>query len=394
MEKKCAYFLSHPIQYFSPLLKQLAAKVPLEVFYFSDASLRGEQDAGFGQRVQWDTPLLEGYNARFLKNYSGAKTIRNRFTDLFNPGVLRILLRRDIKIVIVNDWTYSSSLLCIIAGKLFGKKIWLRAENPLNQELRKSKKVLLLKRIFLKQFLFRFFIDRFLYIGTQNRAFFLYHGVKEKDLIYTPYAVDNEFFHSRYLAMQSAIPGIRQELGLPLHKKIIVFSGKYIEKKRPLDLLRAYQQINSGEYALVLVGEGSLRGEIERFVREHALQDVYLTGFVNQSVIPRYYMIADLFVLCSGMGETWGLTANEAMNFHKPVIISSTCGSSYDLIDQGVNGFSFEEGNIQQLADCMQQLLKDEFFCRSAGESSARKINEFSIEKIVNNISAAVNGAV
>jgi glycosyltransferase involved in cell wall biosynthesis len=393
MTKKFAYFLSHPIQYFSPLLKELAKEIPLEVFYFSDASIRGGKDAGFGQNVRWDTPLLDGYQYTFLKNLSPAKTVNNKFTDLFNPGVLRVLMRRDIAVVMVNDWTYSSSLLCIIAGKLLGKKIWLRAENPLNQELRKSKKVVWLKKLVLKQLLFRFFIDRFLYIGSQSRAFFIFYGADPKKLVYTPYAVDNKYFRTQYLSMLNGRDEIRRKLGLPLGKKIILFSGKYIEKKRPLDLLKAYQRINEGGYALVLVGEGALRKEIEQYIHDNAVQDVYLTGFINQSVIPEYYLVADLFVLCSGMGETWGLTANEAMNFSKPVLISTTCGSSYELVEQGVNGFTFEEGNIEELASCMERLLRDDAFCAAAGAASAVRVADFSIEKIVKNISVAFSGA-
>ena len=73
--KKVTYFLSHPIQYFSPLLKALARASDLKVYYFSDASVTGGKDKGFGQEIKWDTPLLEGYDYEFLKNLSGSRSL-------------------------------------------------------------------------------------------------------------------------------------------------------------------------------------------------------------------------------------------------------------------------------------------------------------------------------
>jgi glycosyltransferase involved in cell wall biosynthesis len=90
------------------------------------------------------------------------------------------------------------------------------------------------------------------------------------------------------------------------------------------------------------------------------------------------------------MGETWGLSVNEAMNFAKPVIVSDTCGCSADLVRHGGNGFIFEEGNIGQLAAYLQQTLADGSFTENAGRESGEIIKEFSIQTIVQNVSQAI----
>ncbi|HEY4875511.1 MAG TPA: hypothetical protein VIH86_08075, partial [Puia sp.] len=219
MEKKIAYFLSHPIQYFSPLLKNIAEKIDLTVYYFSDTTVSGNIDKGFGQEVKWDTPILEGYKYLFVKNYSGRKSLDNKCFDIFNPGVIKILWQEKASIVIVNGWSYSSNLITIFFARLFGKKVWLRAENPVNQELQKSKKILFIKKIFLKQFLFRFFIDKFLYIGKENKSFFQYYGVTPARLIYTPYAVDNNFFETQHDNLKNNRFQLKKDLGFPKGKK-------------------------------------------------------------------------------------------------------------------------------------------------------------------------------
>ncbi|HNE66674.1 MAG TPA: hypothetical protein PLY33_12790, partial [Saprospiraceae bacterium] len=246
------YFLSHPIQYFSPLLKELAKKTDLEVCYFSDVSLKLNKDAGFGTAIKWDIPLLEGYQSEFLKNWRSSGPLTNSFFDVFNPSVITKLWKTKHKIVIVNGWSYSSNWLVFIFGKLFGKKIWMRAENPLNQELRKSSKVLLIKKILLKHFLFRFFIDKFLYIGSQNKEFYRYYGVKDEGrFIFTPYAVNNASFREEAKRLQPLKVAIKDELKIAPDKKIILYSGKYIEKKRPIDLLKAFNQIENQDYLLI-----------------------------------------------------------------------------------------------------------------------------------------------
>jgi glycosyltransferase involved in cell wall biosynthesis len=384
--KKIIYFLSHPIQYFSPLLKALSEQVDIEVYYFSDASIKGEVDKEFGEKVKWDMPLLEGYKYHFLKNYVRHKGLNNRFFDVFNPGVITTIFKTKADIIIVNGWTYSSNWMAILAAKLLGKKVWLRAENPLHQELTKSKKVLVLKKIVLKYFLFRWLVDKCLYIGTQSRAFFEYYGVSQKNLLFTPYAVDNEYFQNASNDLKTHIPAIKRELGLPQHKNMVVFSGKFIKKKRPIDLLQAFSTMDPGLNFLVMVGNGELRNQMEDIIEEKKMENVLLTGFVNQSQIPKYYAIADVFVMCSGVGETWGLSVNESMNFCTPVIVSDTCGCSADLVKPGINGFVYHEGDIDQLKYCLEKSLNDDVFRMNAGQQSLQLIQNFSISKIVEQI--------
>ena len=390
-KKQLAYFLSHPIQYFSPLLKELAKNTNLKVYYFSYAGIRGNLDKGFGHAVRWDTPLLEGYTSQFLNNFSKRGSLDNHFFDVFNPGVIKALWNEKSSIIIVNGWTYSSTLLTIFFGRIFGKQVWLRAENPYNQEILKDGRVLRIKKLLLKYLLFKYFISKCLYIGSESKLFFEFYGVSSKKLVYTPYAVDNDFFSSQSLALKNDLAAIRRRLGLPVNKLLILFCGKYISKKRPMDLIRAFQLLDDPRYALVMVGDGPLRHEMENYISENRLQDIYLTGFINQSAISNYYAVADVFVMCSGMGETWGLSVNEAMNFEKPIVVSKTCGCCSDLVKHGENGFSFEEGNIIELAEYLNHTLSDSAFRSKAGRKSAQLVKEFSISCISKNILSAIN---
>ena len=383
---KLAWFLSHPIQYFSPLLKELGKKTDLSVFYYSDSSIKGDKDKGFGVPVKWDTDLLSGYNYLFIRNYVGRKPLNNRFWDVFNPGVLKAIRKQKESVVILNGWSYSSDLIVIFFARVFGRRVWLRAENPLNQELKKSGFKLAIKKFFLRNILFRVFVNNCLYIGTESRRFFEFYGVPASRLVYTRYAVDNHYFSSKSAELKNCGSEIKKRLNLPTDRKIILFSGKYISKKNPLDLLKAFHLLNDDRFALVMVGEGELRKQMEQFIAENKLKQVYLTGFVNQSEIPSYYSIADVFVMCSGMGETWGLSVNEAMNFAKPVIVSDTTGCSKDLVKQGQNGFIFPEGDVASLAGYIREVLENDVFREDAGNRSAEIVHQYSIDVVTENI--------
>ena len=384
------YFLSHPIQYITPLLQELSKETNLEVYYYSDISIKGGVDKGFGKNIVWDLPLLKGYKSSFLKNYSGSNSMDCRFGDAINPGIWRVMLRSRSKVVLINSWTYGTDLLVISTAWFFGKKVWLRAENPLNQELLKSEWKQKIKYYFLKFFVFKFFINKFLFIGSENKKFFLYYGVSETNLIYTPYAVDNNKFKVEFEKYKLEKGSLKLELGIPSANKVILFSGKYIEKKRPLDLLRAFELLKKEEITLVFMGDGPLRAEMEKIIFENKIGNVVLTGFINQSNISKYYSIADVFVMCSGIGETWGLSVNEAMNFKLPVILSNTTGSSYDLVRHGQNGFVFKEGDIEGLCYNLKIAFSKDFNLTKAGEMSNGIIDEFTIQKIVGNITQAL----
>lgn len=390
MKESISYYLSHPIQYFSPLFKEMSQEFELQVYYLSDASIKGNTDKGFGRAIKWDIPLLEGYNHTFIKNYSWRKSLTNRIFDLINPGVFVSLVEDKSKIIIVNGWSYLSILWVIFFSKLIGKEVWLRAENPLNQELSKSKVILFIKKFLLKYFLFKI-VDRFLYIGTENKKFFEFYGVSAAALVHTPYAVDNEFFAHQYKSRSSKKEDIKKELDIS-QKNVLLFVGKYIEKKRPMDLLLAFQRLHRTDVALVMVGEGQLRKQMEQYIAGEGIENVVLTGFVNQSEISKYYCVADIFVMCSGAGETWGLAVNEAMNFELPIVVSDTCGCASDLVANGKNGFIFREGDITGMTTAITPLIDSDDFRKDAGRESARRILSFSNQNIVSSIKQALNG--
>jgi glycosyltransferase involved in cell wall biosynthesis len=127
---------------------------------------------------------------------------------------------------------------------------------------------------------------------------------------------------------------------------------------------------------------------MEEFVRSNNLSNIIFTGFINQSKISEYYIISDLFVMCSQEGETWGLSTNEAMNFRLPIVVSDLVGCSDDLVLEGKTGYSFKVGDIESLANCITNILELPHFeyCNFKDNCFAH-INKYSFKQIATNLS-------
>jgi glycosyltransferase involved in cell wall biosynthesis len=391
-KQKLIFINTHPIQYFAPLYKkiELESKYDLEVWYCSKHGIEGEIDKEFNTSVKWDIPILEGYKYKFLKNNSWSPGLYKGFFGLINLNIYRELKNLPKKsIVIIHGWQPFSILFAIFCSSILGHLTWLRAETPLKHELAKNKFYLFLRKLIFQYFIFRL-INKFLYIGKQNKAFYKYYGVKDCQLLFTPYAVNNTYFQKKKQLYFIYKNELKSELKIPDNKKIIIYCGKLIPKKRPIDLLSAFLKLsNFLNNVLIFVGEGELSEKLESIIYLKGIQNVIITGFINQSQISKYYAIADIFVMCSDYGETWGLSTNEAMNFELPVIIADNTGNSEDLVDG--NGYVFKTADIEDLTFKIDKILnssQDEII--QMKKRSLEIVNNYSYEKIIDSITSSL----
>lgn len=388
-KKKIAFLLSHPIQYFSPLLQELAKEPNLVVkaYYCSNHGVAEKIDKEFGKVVKWDIPLLDGYDYHFLENSSKNPSVTD-FWGLINWDIVKQLRQDKPEILIVHGWGYFTHWFTIIVASFLGIKVWLRGETPLKQELGNSNHNSFKKRLrkfILKHILFSR-VDKFLYIGLENKKFYQYFGVVDKQLIFTPYCIDNQRFDIAYQAIKKDKFTLRNQLSISPEKVVFLFCGKLIDKKQPLLLLEAYKNMKQVNRALIIVGDGELRETMKEYITRHQLQDVYCVGFKNQTELPQYYTMADIFVLPSSFGETWGLVTNEAMNFALPLLISDMVGCVEDLVIENQNGFAFKHKNAKDLQEKMDFMVSNVSFREKAGQKSKELIATYSIRTIVQNL--------
>jgi glycosyltransferase involved in cell wall biosynthesis len=351
--RRVAFLTSHPIQYHAPLFRALARRpdVDLTVLFGTDQGARAYRDAGFGATVQWDVPLLDGYPHVILPNLNRRGTSAG-FLGLVNPAVIGALRRGRFDALIVHGWAHATNWLAFLTARALGLPLLLRGEsNGLREPRgwRRPVKGLALRWLFGGT-------AAFLAIGSLNREFYRRHGVPANRIFTVPYAVDNDFFRRAADVLVPQRDALRRQEGIPAGATVFMFCGKLTPVKRPLDLLAAFERLAAADRAVLLyVGDGPLRGAIER--RAAGRPQVRVTGFRNQTEMPRYYALADVLVLPSEF-EPWGLVVNEALNFGLRVIASDQVGAAPDLVQGEDHGQVVPVGDVTALGRALHACLQ------------------------------------
>jgi glycosyltransferase involved in cell wall biosynthesis len=374
---KVAALSTHPIQYQAPLFRRIAAHpaIDLEVFFLSDHSLNGGQDAGFGVEVKWDLPLLEGYRHEFLPCV-GARTSLT-FWRPWTYGFARRLRAGGYDALWIHGYGHRGLLAAIAAARMSGVRMLLRGDSQLGDDPRDPTRMLL-KRALIPRLLQQF--AGLLAVGIRNREYYLSYGVAPGQIFMMPFAVDNDFFRERAQRAHRSREQFRAELGLAPGRPVILFAAKLQAHKRPRDLLEAHARLLTSGAAerapyLLYAGDGEERAALEA----RAAGSVRLLGFRNQSELPALFDLADVFVLPSER-EPWGLVLNEAMNAECPLVVSDRVGAAPDLVAEGVNGFIVPVGDVGALADRIARVIANPERAAQMGRASAERVARFNFD--------------
>jgi glycosyltransferase involved in cell wall biosynthesis len=379
-----AIVTSHPIQYNAPWFRHLAARNDLRVrvFYLWDYGIKPRFDPGFQQTIQWDIPLLAGYQYSFVPNKS-RRPGTYRFLGLWNPSIVRHVSDYKPSAILMLGYNFASCIYLVLrAGAtplIFrGDSHRLVRASGIGEFVRRK----------LISYVFRRF-SAFLYVGRANYEYFRYHGVPESKLFRAPHCVDNaRFFASAPAAEQDAMQW-KAQLGIAREDAVVLFAGKLESKKRPLDLLHAFTQARLSDASLLFVGSGPLEQQVRAAAAGHPR--IFFAPFQNQSLMPRTYAVCDVFVLPSfGKYETWGLAVNEAMCMNRPIIVSDHVGCAQDLVAPYQNGLIFNAGDVPALARCLQEALSDRARLRNWGARGRAMIEDYSYSQATHGLMAAM----
>jgi glycosyltransferase involved in cell wall biosynthesis len=385
--KKLAIITSHPIQYYAPWFRHLAEATDLDikVFYLWDFGVTKKVDVDFQQAIEWDIPLLDGYNYEFIPNVSPNPGVQN-FWGLQNPSLVSRVKAYSPNAALLMTYNYASIYRFLATWN--SPQIPLLFRGDSHRLLPSSGIKAIARRQFITQIYRRF--AACLYVGKANYNYFRYHGVPEKSLFFSPHAVENGRFIAQADNAAYQAKTWKQELGIPDDNAVILFTGKFETKKRPLDLLNAFLQANLSDASLLFVGAGPLAQDLKEIAAGYP--NIYFAPFQNQSWMPRTYAIADLLILPSyGEGETWGLVVNEAMCLGLPVIVSSHVGCAQDLVHPYRNGLIFSASNISALADSLKEALGDRQRLKTWGKESSQIVSHYSYVQATQGLKQALD---
>ena len=147
-------------------------------------------------------------------------------------------------------------------------------------------------------------------------------------------------------------------------------------------LLKAFEiyRDNGGAWGLVIAGTGPMEKELKESTASKFSDVVSWFGWASYKDLPSLYHSASCLILPS-LSESWGLVVNEAMAAGLPILVSERCGCVPELCHDGINGYSFDPFNVEQLAELMLKMSSDLIDIRSMGEASKKIIADYTPKK-------------
>ncbi|MFQ2203436.1 glycosyltransferase [Aeromonas hydrophila] len=157
--------------------------------------------------------------------------------------------------------------------------------------------------------------------------------------------------------------------------------GRLLNSQKAFDLLLAahHQNIAAGmDYHLTILGEGSDREVLEKYIQEHQLSDhTSLLGFQDNPY--PYIAGCDLFVMSSRY-EGYPVVLVEAMTLGK-AIVSTACTGPQEALNDGEFGYLVPVNDVNTLAKGIKTLLEDQGVRERYASLSKQRADIFSFRR-------------
>ena len=244
-----------------------------------------------------------------------------------------------------------------------------------------------LKGLIVKQF------DGYLVGGSTQRQYMSALGAPDNRIFEGYDVVDNALFAEAAAAARQNEQQLRLDLGLP--SRYFMAACRFVSKKNLPLLLEAYhlyRQTSTTAWSLVICGGGPLEAEVRQIIKDQQIPDVLFPGFHKSKELGTYYGLASCFILPS-IQEQWGLVVNEAMAAGLPVLVSQTSGCAPDLVQEGVNGSTFDPTNSMQLAELMEEIAQSGDSLNHMGTASQKLIERHSPDVFGKNLVLTMKAA-
>jgi glycosyltransferase involved in cell wall biosynthesis len=202
---------------------------------------------------------------------------------------------------------------------------------------------------------------------------------------------------------KSAIETTKEKLMLGNDDRILLVVARMDPVKSQDVAIKAVARIRNKfpNLKLVLAGNGSFTGSgkgglghpksslwrsrLEDLIHDLKLEDkVILTGHLGHEELDALYSLADLVLVPSG-AEGFNLTAVEGWLHRKPCLVSRGAGVS-ELVHDNVNGFVFNPGDENDLADKLELILKSTRLIGNLGANGSRMAEQCYVDRAIKSI--------
>lgn len=212
------------------------------------------------------------------------------------------------------------------------------------------------------------YADYVIVLGKHDLKSYRQHYPKAKKLtyIYNPVAFEKSNPENIGRHRIIAVGRLMEQKGFDL----LIEAWKIIERNKPDD-----------DWVLDIYGEGELGEELQGKITKYRLKRCHLKGYTED--IETEMRSSSLFVLSSRY-EGFVLVLLEAQSKGLPCVSFNCKEGPAEVIDNGVNGFLAEDGNIKDLAQKMQMVMYNDKLRKSFSEKAQKDLGRFRVDLIIN----------
>jgi glycosyltransferase involved in cell wall biosynthesis len=328
-----------------PLFRRLAAEpdIQLKVYFLAETDLNR----------RWATEVGGSFDFAILPHRAIRVGRQDLHTFFINPTILQQLRRDGFDVVISAGWDSFAAMATFALCKVLRKPFILWSGSTINEPSWRRTLTLPLVRAIVRG------SDGWIAYGSRARDYLVRLGAPTARVSIAYNTVDVEWFQAQSDQLRPRREELRGELGLSAGP-VILYVGQLIVRKGALDLLNAHEQVlqRLPSAQLVLVGYGPLEPELRAQVAARRITGVTFAGHVKLPDLPRYYAVADVFVLPSHE-EVWGLVLNEAAASGLPLLTTDVTGAAADLVVPGRNGKVVPPQRPDALAAALMDALEN-----------------------------------
>jgi len=317
------------------------------------------------KEINFDYKILSGWHLFFYKK-------EREIATHLNWGVFKSLFRYNPDIIIIGGYNNLAYWQAFFYCKVFRKKYVLWNGTTLLSVGRMGGIYRLIKRIIVKG------ADRWIAYGTKAKEYLEYLGADPKNIYVSINTVDVNFFYKAVFRYRNSKNFLEERKQFP--KIMLLYVGQIVDRKGVKQLLKSLNILHDPEVGLLIVGSGPEEKNLREFCKENRLNNIFFEGFHQQGALPKYYALADIFILPS-LQEVWGLVVNEALASGLFVLCSKYAGVAYDLINKN-NGRKFDPYNTEEIIEYIKEAKANLSYLRINREKIGRWVIEnLGIEK-------------
>ena len=322
---KFLFVFNHPAPYKIEYFNQLSKEVDLTVII--ERMKATNRNEAFYQDNQYHFKLIK------------IKGLNIGQENHLSNGIKKHLKKHHYDLIIMNGYSNFSEMLAIrymikhqIPYQLYiNGGIIPKQENKLKYRL---------KKYFISH------AEHFFAPTIKSKEYLIHYGAKEENIYLYPYSSIKEADILAKPLLEITKNALKEKLLVPLNKHILISVGELNKRKNFEVLLEVIEKLG-GDYYLIIIGDGKNKHHLEKIIKEKALNNVLLRGFLPKREVFAYLKIADIFLFPTKY-DIYGHVVIEALSQGVMVISSDNANAAIEIIKDGYNGYIIKNNDPKE----------------------------------------------